>query len=75
MLTEEKAKRLHCCGPRGTWSASLENRCIASDCMAWRWVMISQSARGAIIGGNGDLEWDGRPPIGYCGLAGSAVGR
>ncbi len=69
MLTEEKAKTKLCCGPLGTWTAPYENRCIASSCMAWRWVMISQSARGAIIGDNGDLEWEGRTPIGYCGLA------
>jgi hypothetical protein len=73
MMTEEEAKTKWCpmvrttSNPSGCCSinrlyvssVTTETRCIASECMAWRWF-----GRGAA-----------RPDRGYCGLAGKAEGR
>lgn len=53
LLTEEEAKEKECCIKE--WLES----CTASNCMAWRWGITPEEAKGNKYG-----------PRGYCGLAG-----
>lgn len=49
-------------------------RCIASDCMAWRWHDEWQSATEEGVGGDLVVRLkrkQGEPKLGYCGLAGA----
>lgn len=77
ILTEEDARKTRCCGPPGCGNARV---CIASECMAWRWQMISDHRVGAYLDHEGAVSWlvekgyytKSAPPTarGYCGLAG-----
>lgn len=64
IYTEAEAGRRRC--PIATGDGFHETRCVASECMAWRWAHthIDDPAGGA------DLVPDGQT-YGYCGLAGS----
>jgi len=56
-ISEADAKRKRCC-------ASIEPVCIASECMAWRWVETNINER------PGDPLVASHNTHGYCGLAG-----
>ena len=85
IYTEEEAKRKWCPFSRaiasygeGTYGTSNRDcgsmngdatACIASSCMAWQWLMIADSVRGAVLKNDMSLEWSAQTPRGFCGLA------
>jgi hypothetical protein len=65
-MTEEQAHLTRCCGPEGCGgnsSGGRERFCLASHCMAWRWIPK------AGVGPDGPNYYGGNWQ-GYCGLAG-----
>lgn len=74
LLTEEEAKKLHCCRYPGGYI-----KCHASACMAWRWhgpvdEITLQSEKPEGEGWVREGQWAFKRPVpnrpGYCGLAG-----
>ena len=59
MMTEAEAKTKWCPFVRIAGVRHPAAQCIASACMAWRWTMTPEEAKGNVNG-----------PRGYCGLAG-----
>lgn len=71
MHTEDEAKELWCPltgrDPQMMDSLHSSERCIASKCAAWRWVVSDKTDREmALAAGHGS----GAPGRGYCGLSG-----
>jgi hypothetical protein len=73
ILTEEEAKTKICCGPLTAGASPAWHdgkRCVASRCMAWRWVDQFEATR------TGETAQEGAYPTGvlaqrgFCGLAG-----
>lgn len=65
-MLEEKAKSLQC-------TISIENLCVASKCMAWRWDFEWSSSVEEGVGGDLVLRLKrlkGEPKQGWCGVAG-----
>jgi hypothetical protein len=61
MYTEEEAKEKVCPEIIGDSGRSITNKCISSDCMAWRWAQRETRMTGD------DVAY---VKVGYCGLAG-----
>lgn len=87
-LTEEEAKTKRCCGPQGyRHDTEGSYRCIASECMAWRWVEPETEYYPGYSEGGIPLDkpagdgweksgagWSRQWPVvrrGFCGLAGT----
>ena len=63
ILTEKEARGKICCGPTVLHrDFNFDPKCIASGCMAWRWLPKNENTPM-----NNDAEW---VLSGYCGLAG-----
>ena len=60
-MTEDEAKTKACCGPRN--NANSDVLCIASACMAWRWVQSGEPPATMTV--PQAAAWK----HGYCGLA------
>lgn len=74
MLTEAEAREKGCplvIRPNGSAEAQQHTRCIASDCMAWRWHQepLPEKVVRTVGGGGPDPL---APTKGYCGAFGAA---
>lgn len=61
-VTEQQARKKDCCV--GGFTTSNRGKCVASDCMAWRWHYTNKSNRVGSYAGTENHN------VGYCGRAG-----